>query len=362
MKVFYNNEFVDANITANNGLISNIEFVKGDDDYLIPGLIDIHTHGNSSYDFSDAGLEGVAKMARWYAENGVTSFAGTTMTAPIEDIKKAIKVAVEYNKAPNPKCAKYSAMNIEGPYFSKAKKGAQNPAYLKDPDVKEFREMYELSEGLIRIIDVAPELDGAIEFIKEVKGYCRVSEAHSDASYEEAKEGFEAGATHVTHLFNGLPSIHHRKPGVIGAASECDNVYAELICDGLHVHESAVRMAYKLFPNKICLISDSLRCAGMPEGEYFAAGQKTYLKDGVARLEDGTIAGSCIPLMTGLKNALKFGININEAVLSATLNPAKQIGIDKITGSIEVGKKADYIICDKNFDIKDVFVDGKSIF
>ena len=210
-------------------------------------------------------------------------------------------------------------------------------------------------------MDVAPELDGAEEFVRAAAKISRVSAAHTDASYEDAARAFDAGASHVTHLFNAMPPIHHRRPGVIGAACERENVYAELICDGLHVHPSVIRMAFKLFPGRICLISDSLRCCGMPEGVYELGGQSITLKDGQARIEDGNLAGAVANLYEDLVNAIHFGIKVEEAVLAATLNPACQVGMDDEIGSLEMGKKADFLVCDAEWNLQQVYISGRMI-
>ena len=216
---------------------------------VIPGLVDIHTHGNSGADFSDGDLPGLQRMARYLARQGVTSFAPTSMTLPYETLAKAFETARELHEKRPTDCARVMGIHMEGPFFSEAKKGAQNAAYLQKPDFDAFETLQNGCGDLIRIADVAPELEGAIQFTEKAKTLCRVSVAHTDANYDQAKAVFEAGATHITHLFNGMPPIHHRKPGVIGAGSEREDVTAELICDGLHVHPSAVRMAFRLFPD-----------------------------------------------------------------------------------------------------------------
>jgi len=213
----------------------------------------------------------------------------------------------------------------------------------------------------VRIVDVAPELEGAAAFTGQAKALCTVSVAHTDADYEEAKAVFQAGATHLTHLYNAMPPIHHRKPGVIGAASEQEDVKAELICDGLHVHPSAVRMAFRLFPGRICLVSDSLRCCGMPDGEYELGGQQVFLSGGVARLSDGTIAGAASDLYTDMRNAVAFGIPAEEAVEAATLRPAREIGRADEIGSIAVGKLADFVVCDDALVPSAVYIGGEKV-
>ena len=188
-----------------------------------------------------------------------------------------------------------------------------------------------------------------------------MSIAHTDAGYEDAAAVFEAGATHLTHLFNAMPPIHHRKPGTIGAAAERDNVIAELICDGQHVHESSVRMAFKLFPGRICLVSDALRCCGMPDGQYELGGQDVFLQNSIAKLADGTIAGSATNLYQCMEKAVQFGIDKAQAILSATIIPARQIGRGEEIGSIEVGKLADFVVCGEDLSRKEVWLGGKKL-
>ena len=247
---------------------------------------------------------------------------------------------------------------MEGPFFSEKKKGAQNGSYLKLPDIKAFQKLYDSSEGLIRIVDVAAELSGAETFTKHAATLCKVAIAHTDCTYDEAETVFDAGASHLTHLFNAMPGIHHRKPGPIGAGNERKGVTAELICDGLHVHPSAIRMAFKLFPGRVCLISDALRCCGMPDGKYTLGGQEVFLKNGVARLADGTIAGSATNLYDCMKKAVEFGIPREQAVMSATIIPAAVVGCADKVGSIAAGKNADFVVCDEQLNPKSVYLNG----
>ena len=326
--------------------------------YVIPGLVDIHNHGNSGADFSDGDYNGLVKMASYLAENGVTSFAPASMTLPVYVLKRAFLTAVRLAEESPAGCARMMGIHMEGPFFSEKKKGAQNGAYLMDPDFDAFLQLYEISRGLVRIVDIAPELPGAIAFIEKASALCTVSVGHTDADYDTARAAYEAGATHLTHLYNGMSMIHHRKPGVIGAAFERGDVFAELICDGQHVHESTVRMAFRLFPKRICLISDALRCCGMPDGKYTLGGQDVFLADHVAKLSDGTLAGSATNLFDCMKQAIRFGIPKEEAILSATLNPARQIGREEEIGSIEPGKYADFIVCDEMLNKEAIYLAG----
>ena len=330
---------------------------------VIPGLIDVHSHGNSNADFSDGDYQGLKKMAAYYAKCGVTSFAPASMTLPYDVLERAFACARRLADEKPRGMSVLRGIQMEGPYFSLKKKGAQNAAYLKDPDFEGFKALYEGCGGLVRIVDIAPELPGAADFIRQAKELCTVSVAHTDSDYDHARAGFEAGATHLTHLYNAMPGIHHRNPGVIPAAVENSNVRCELICDGLHAHPSAVRLAYAMFgAERMILVSDSGRCCGLPEGSTFdLGGQEAKLVEGVARLGDGTIACSAINLYTGMVNAMAFGIPEADAVRSATYNPACALWAEDEVGSIATGKVADFLVCSADYTQKRVFLAGKEL-
>lgn len=329
--------------------------------YVIPGLIDIHIHGAVGADFSDGDEDGLLRMGRYLAGHGITGFAPTSMTLPYAALEKAFAAGLKVKKQEPFGCARVLGIHMEGPFFSEKKKGAQNAAYLRKPDIQFFYDLYERCEGLIKIVDIAAELEGAVPFTKAAGSCCTVSIAHSDAGYEAAKAVYEAGARHLTHLFNAMPPIHHRNPGVIGAASENEAVVAELICDGIHVHPSAVRLAFKMFPGRLCLISDALRCLGMPDGSYILGGQSVNLKDHIARLSDGTIAGAASDLYDDMRNAVSFGIDKTEAIRAATILPAKEIGADQEVGSITAGKRADFVVCREDLTRERVFLGGTEV-
>ncbi len=330
---------------------------------VIPGLIDVHSHGNSGADFSDGDYEGLKAMAAYYARQGVTSFAPASMTLPYEVLEKPFLNARRLADEAPEGLSVLRGIQMEGPYFSYKKRGAQNPDYLKDPDFEGFRALQELCGGLVRIVDIAPELPGAEEFIRQAAQLCTVSVAHTDSDYDHAKMAFDTGATHLTHLYNAMPAIHHRTPGVIPAAVENPRVRAELICDGLHAHPAMVRLAFSMFGGeRMVLVSDSGRCCGMEEGSKFElGGQDAWLRDGVARLADGTIACSAINLYQGMVNAMRFGIAEEDAVRAASYNPACAIGAQGIVGSIEPGKRADFLVCAADYSAKRVFLAGKEL-
>ena len=362
-------QFVRGGFTVENGRFGKV--FEGDCDckgydlggaYVIPGLIDVHNHGNSNADFSDGSYEGVARMAAYLGANGVTSFAPASMTLPYDVLEKAFATAAKLHAEKPAGSSKLQGIQMEGPFFSEKKKGAQNGAYLRLPDYEAFEKLFNGCGGLVKIVDVAPELEGAEEFVRKASRLCTVSIAHTDSDYEHAKAAIDAGVTHLTHLYNAMPPIHHRKPGVIGAAAENKKVRAELICDGIHVHPSSIRMAFSLFgASRIVLISDALRCSGMPDGTYELGGQAVYLKGKTCTLADGTLAGSVTNLFDCMRNVISYGIAPEKAVRAATWNPACALGLEDEIGSIAPGKCADFVICDADLNRKAVYIDGELV-
>ena len=330
---------------------------------VIPGLIDVHSHGNSGFDFSDGDYEGLKAMATYYASVGVTSFAPASMTLPYDVLEKAFGNARRLVNENLEGLSVLRGIQMEGPYFSYKKRGAQNPDYLKEPDFEGFKALQDGCGGLVRIVDIAPELPGAEEFVKQAKELCTVSIAHTDSDYDHAKAAIDAGVTHLTHLYNAMPGIHHRNPGVIPAAAENPNVRVELICDGLHAHPAMVRFAFSIFGGeRMVLVSDSGRCCGMDEGSKFElGGQDAWLRDGIARLADGTIACSAVNLYDSMVNAIKFGIPEEDAIRASSYNPACAISAQDKVGSIETGKVADFLVCSPDYAHRRVFLAGKEL-
>ena len=331
------------------------------DTYILPGLVDIHSHGCVGCDFSDGDGAGLEKMGRYYAAHGITTFVPASMSLPYKRLEKAFQTAYAYSGRRPEGAARLGGIHMEGPFLSEKKKGAQNGAWLKLPDISEYQRLQDACGHLVKIVDIAPELPGAEAFIKAAAPSCRVSLAHTDASYEQALKAFEAGASHITHLFNGMPPLHHRRPGIVGAAFARENVTVELICDGLHVHPEVVRMVFTLFPGRVCLISDSMRACGMPDGIYELGGQRVIRKGNAARLDDHSLAGAALNLFDDMVNAVHFGVPVIDAVTAATMTPAKAIGMDQEIGSLAAGKRADYIVCDKNFRIRHVAIGDSMI-
>ncbi len=340
--------------------INSVSLVDGLDakNYLIPGLVEIHSHGALGRDHSDGSPAGLKAMADYYAKEGITSFLATTMTYNEDELKAAMDNVRGHVRGGGAKCV---GVNMEGPFLSREKKGAHMDGKLHVPDADMFLRLNEASGGAVKLISVAPEIDGAIDFILEASRVCHVSLGHSAADYDTAIKAFEAGADHVTHLFNAMNPFLHRAPGITGAALDM-GAHVELICDGMHLHPSMVRAMMKLFGDKACMISDSIRPAGLPDGEYTSGGLPVIMKDGKALLTDGTIAGASVSLMTGLVRSVGFGVPIEAAVLAATRNNAASIGMDGELGAIAPGRAADMVLMDSGLNIIKVIINGEEVY
>ena len=332
--------------------------MDGEGCYAIPGLTDVHFHGCMGYDFCDGTEEAISAMAEYELANGVTAINPATMTLSEELLMPIARAAAAHE---NKTGADLVGINMEGPFLSMEKKGAQNPDYIQNPNIEMFRRLQKESGGLFKLCDIAPELDGAMEFIDALKDEVRISIAHTCADYDIAKKAFDHGASQVTHLFNAMNPLTHRAPGVIGAAAENENVYAELICDGVHVHPSAIRAAFKLFgDDRIVLISDSMMATGKPDGQYSLGGQDVTVKGSYATLtHGGNLAGSVTNLLDCMRFVVKnVGIPLGSAVKCAAINPAKSVGIFENYGSIEQGKLANLVLLDDNLDVTRIIKRG----
>lgn len=324
--------------------------------YLIPGLTDIHIHGCVGYDFCDGTMEAIQAIAEYEARNGITTLCPATMSLDDDTLSGIFSTASEYQSE---KGAVLVGINMEGPYFSHAKKGAQNPAFLKLPNAEHFRRMQKLSNGMIKLIDIAPELEGAMEFIQELKDEVVISIAHTTADYDTALKAYQKGASHLTHIYNAMPPFSHRSPGVIGAALDSPHCNVEMIVDGVHIDPSVVRATFRMFgDDRIILISDSMMATGLKEGQYSLGGQAVTVTGSKATLADGTIAGSTTNLMKCLQTAISFGIPFTSAVKCAAVNPAKEIGIYEEYGSITPGKYANLVLLDQNYQVNKVILKG----
>ena len=330
---------------------------------LVPGFIDIHTHGCGGCDFCDATPEAYQTMADTYLKAGVTTVLGTSMTLPVDQL---LKIFTAYREFADHQThgARMVGINMEGPFISPRKLGAQNPAYLHQPDVAMFRRLQKRSGGLIKLVDIAPEEEGAFDFISQCKDEVRISIAHTCTSYDTAIAAFDLGASHMTHLYNAMPGITHREPGPIIAALE-KKAEVELITDGVHIHPAMVRFTFNTFgDDRVILIADSMMACGLPDGEYSLGGQAVTVKGPRATLTEqpGVIAGSATCLYDCMKRAvLDMGVALESAVRAASENPARSIGVDADYGSLAVGRYGNVILADKALEIQSVIQKGVRI-
>ena len=368
--------FEDGAIMIRNGVFDQVltgpdsagaddsEILDGEGCYAIPGLIDLHFHGCMGDDFCDGSKEAIARIAKYEASIGVTAIAPATMTLPADELEEILKVAAEYKKEAS-EGADLIGINMEGPFISPAKKGAQDERNIVPCDTDMCHRFLDASEGLVKFVGIAPEQsEKSLDFIQQMKGKVNISLAHTNADYDTAKAAFDAGANHAVHLYNAMPAFTHRAPGVVGAVSDSEHVMAEIICDGVHIHPSAVRATFKMMgADRMILISDSMRATGMPDGRYTLGGLDVNVVGNRATLvSDGALAGSATNLMDCMRIAVKkMGIPLETAVACATMNPAKSLGEYDQYGSITAGKKADVVLLDKELNLKMVIKDGKKI-
>ena len=359
-------KFVKENVEIKNGRFSAIsgevskdtEVVEAEGLYMVPGLVDIHFHGCMGADMCDGTVEALDVISAYEASVGVTSMCPATMTIPKDELLAVMKNAGTYSYRGG---AKLAGINMEGPFISPVKKGAQAAENIMPCDYEYFCRLEEASGGLIRLVDIAPEEPGAMEFIDKVKGKVVVSLAHTAADYETAREAIEHGASHATHLYNAMPPLNHRNPGVIGAVRDAGDCRAELICDGVHVHPAVIRATFAMFgAERMILISDSMRATGMPDGQYTLGGLDVKVVGKRATLvSDGAIAGSATNLADCMRTVVKeMQIPLETAIACATINPAKSLEIDDQYGSIKAGKKADIVLLKDNLDLQAVIKDG----
>ena len=319
---------------------------------VLPGLVDIHSHGAAGEDFSDGNPEGLKKILQYEKRCGITSYCPTSMTFPKERLRQ---IFASIKGAQTEDGATVVGINMEGPFLDPAKKGAHVEKWIAAPDVAFVRELNQDADGLVRLVTLAPNMDGAEEFIKEMHEEVCISLGHTAADYDCASRAMKLGAHHVTHLYNAMQPFRHRAPGLIGAAMDDPECMVELICDGYHIHPSAIRAAFRMFgPERVILISDSMRATGMENGTYELGGQEVTVKDRKAVLKDGTLAGSATNLYGCMCKAVEFGIPLEQAIMAATANPARSIGIFDRVGSIRIGKQADLLLASENLELKRV--------
>lgn len=365
--------FREGEISIRDGLLADSpadgEVLDGEQCYAVPGFIDLHLHGCMGSDMCDGSTEAVAVIAEHEAKNGITGIVPATMTLPVMELEHILSVAAEYKKNAGEydggKRADLLGINMEGPFISRTKKGAQDPEHVIPCSVETAERFIRASGGLVRFIGIAPEDNPEYaEFIRALKGRVNISLAHTNAGYRTAMEAFRTGANHAVHLFNAMPPFHHRDPGVVGAVADSSHVYAELICDGVHIHPAVVRAVFSMLgKERIVFISDSMRATGMPDGTYTLGGLEVKVEGKKAVLaSDGALAGSASTLADCVRTAVKeMDIPLEDAVACASVNPARCLGIYGERGSLSTGKKADIVLLDKDLRVKAVIKDGRRI-
>lgn len=327
--------------------------------WLLPGFFDVHTHGRDGADFSDASPEELVRIQKSYAACGVTSVLATTMTMEEEysrQMMKRIRAAMEANG----EGAHIWGINMEGPFLGPDRKGCHDPAFLKKPEAAFFEELDACAGGHILLVDVDPNLDGALEFIKKFSKTKKISIAHTSATFQRANEAVDAGADHVTHLYNAMNSLHHREPGVVGMVKERE-VWAELICDGIHVHPAVLAFTFAAMGEKICIVSDSLSAAGLADGFYSLGGLEVCVKGNRATLPDGTLACSVSNVFEEVKNVISYGVPVETAILCATDHPARAMGMEDKIGAIRPALLADLLVVTPGMELEQVYVNGRRI-
>ena len=344
----------------------NGDVLDGKGCYAIPGLIDLHFHGCKGDDFCDGDKAAIGRIAEYEASVGVTAIAPATMTLPVEELEQILHTAAEYKKETKDcRKADFLGINMEGPFISPAKKGAQDARNILPCNVEICDRFLKASEGLVKFIGIAPEeSEHAAEFIREVHERVNVSLAHTNADYDTAMEACRAGANHAVHLYNAMPAFTHRAPGVVGAVFDNKDVMAEIICDGIHIHPSVVRATFQMMgADRMILISDSMRATGMPDGQYTLGGLDVKAVGRLATLvSDGAIAGSATNLMDCMRTVVKkMELPLETAVACATINPARSLGVEEQYGSLEAGKKAHVVLLDQDLELKAVIKDGVKI-
>lgn len=347
--------FEQRDLYIEDGLISDhpvlacpdAEIIDAAGRYVVPGFVDIHTHGAAGHDFCDASKEGLVKISEYMKQHGVTAFLPTSMTFSEEKLGEIFSSASGFEWDQNR--ARILGINMEGPFISGKRKGAQNAEFIAKPNPETFMRLNKNCGGMIKLVTIAPEVAGGYSFIEEVKDQVHISLGHSGSDYNTARKAFELGADHVTHLFNGMNGFHHRDTGIIGAAADNENVYIELICDGVHISPPMIRAIYRIFgPDRIVAISDSTRACGMADGDYELGGQPVQKAGNIVTLKDGTIAGSASNLFDCFNILLSCGIPLEAALKMVTINPAKSIGMENLAGAFTAGAYADILLLEED--------------
>ncbi|MDQ6418732.1 N-acetylglucosamine-6-phosphate deacetylase [Paenibacillus sp. LHD-117] len=379
VRIVLENEIAEGYVVVDNGTIAEIgrtegaaferdgkPVVDGQGGWLLPGFIDVHVHGGFGGDFMNADRESYDRITAFHARHGTTGMLATTMTASKEAIEAVLEAVTDYQRG-GMAYTPLLGVHLEGPFISEKWPGAQNPAYINDPQLPWLKAWTERHPGLIKLLTLAPEKNGAVETIAWLAGQGIVAAAgHTDAVYDEVVAAADAGLSHAVHTYNAMRGLHHRQPGTLGAVLTDDRIHAELIADGEHVHPAAIKLMLAAKPkDRIILITDAIEAAGMPDGEYELGGLAVTVKNGTARLsEGGALAGSSLTMISAFRFMLNggFGLTMNDVSRMASGNPARELGIDDRTGSIAVGKFADLVLVDASLNVTRTWVQGRTVF
>lgn len=331
--------------------------------YVLPGFIDLHIHGGGGHDVMGNSFAALNEISKTLVKEGVTSFLPTTLTAAHEGLLAATE-SVRKAMDRSTEGAEILGVHLEGPYFNPQRAGGQPKEFMRPPSMQEVKEYIRASGGKIKILSLAPEMEGALDLIRFLDREGMVAAiGHSDATYEETLEAAEAGLRHATHTFNAMREFHHREPGTLGAVLTLDSISAEVIADGVHVHPASIKILIKCKGyEKVVVISDAIMGMGAPDGEYQLGGRAIIVQNGASRFKDGGIAGSAMSVGKGVKNLIRWlDLELPQIIQMATLNPARAIGEEGRKGSLEVGKDADIIICDQELNVKMTIVRGRVV-
>ncbi|MDF2661792.1 MAG: nagA [Paenibacillus sp.] len=327
---------------------------------LVPGFIDVHVHGGNGFGMMEGTREALDGMSRYHARHGTTAFLATTSTADMETIRQALHNAASHVGLTAG--AELAGIHLEGPYLDVKRRGAQSEAFLKLPSGSEIDELLDVSGGHLRLVTLAPEIEGGLQAVTQfAERGVTVSAGHSDATFALMKEAVSLGVSHTTHHFNGMSPMHHREPGLAGAGLLMDKLTTELICDGIHVHPAVVKLLFEMKgPGNVCMITDAVSPAGLPDGAYGSV----VVRAGEVMLKDGsTLAGSSLTMLQALKNAIKFtGYPLEKLLPSMTSVPARQVRLDKVKGSLSPGKHADFLLLTQELELISTYVRGGEVY
>jgi len=362
---------IESGKIANFGTVSlpaaegdSAAIIDGQGQYVLAGFIDIHVHGGASYDFMDAGAEELDGITSFHMKHGTTAMLATTVTGSQEQLSAVLKSVASYRQQASMPYTQLVGVHLEGPFVNPKWKGAQNEAYMVEPQPTWLEQWQVQYPGLIKMQTLAPEINGAYDYIELLSKHGIVAACgHTDSTFDQISGAVKHGLRHAVHTYNAMKGLHHREPGTLGAVMLHDEITAELIADGIHVHAAAAKILHKMKgSDRLVLVTDAMSAAGMSDGDYELGGLPVVVEQGVARLkQDGSLAGSTLTMIEGYRFLVEqVGVSLSEASRIASLNPATVLGLQEQYGSIAVGKRADLLLMDENFKLSQVFISGEA--